>query len=82
VRGRYCVLEIQFKTERELQHFVSHLRDHGWLLPEVTAQRFGRLPGATPSGVQLYYLRPRPDSRAGAVAVVRLKGRRGRRTRR
>jgi hypothetical protein len=80
VRGRYCVLELEFKVERELRGFVAALRELGWLSSPVMPQEFRQHPPQGPAGVRRFCLRPRPDSRADAVATVRLKRGRSRRT--
>ena len=80
VRGRYCVLELEFKVEKELHDFVAALRELGWLSSSAVPRGFGHSPPQGPPGVRRFRLKPRPDSRADAVATVRLKRGRGRRT--
>lgn len=80
MRGRYCVLELEFKIEKELHDFVAALREHGWLPSSTVPRGFVRHPPEGPPGVRRFHLTPSPDSRADAVATVRLKRGRGRRT--
>ena len=44
VRGRYCVLELEFKVEKELHDFVAALRGLGWLPSSAVPREFVQYP--------------------------------------